>query len=95
MIRSAKYHNNMGRYTICGNMVTHGEHPVYKKDSGEYFLYSDKNRNWCVGPVVGSNKSGLFQTSEMSPSPNKTQVWKYCCSGEWETDNTLKVYACY
>jgi len=86
----------MGRYTICGNMVTNDDHPVYKKDDAEIFLYTFKNGNWTVGPKVGANRFNLFQNSEKSASPNKTKEWWYASGGKsWTVDKTLKVYACY
>ena len=86
----------MGRYTLCRNIVTNEEHPVYKHEEGEVYLYTIKNGNWCVGPVAGNDVCYLLQKSNNSPSPHKTIVWQYAsCTGDWPVDQTLKVYPCY
>jgi len=85
----------MGRYTLYEYIVSQDGLPVYKKDDGNFFLYTDKNGNWCVGDVVGDNRCWLSQDSNKSPSPDRTEVWKYIYEDTWSEDITLKVHACY
>merc|ERR1712059_211263 len=89
----------MGRYTLCQNFVSQDDTPVYKHDKNNYYIYREKSGKWCVGPTVGHNACTLHQKSEHSLSPNKTKPWFYgypvAAGGEWQEDQTLKVFPCY
>ena len=102
MVRSegeaaVKQSSTMGRYTLCTNILTHGDTPVYKHDEREMYLYSNEDGDWSVSNVAGHGSSYLFQLSQNYPSPHKTITWKYFVEkvGGFEDDETLKVYPCY
>merc|ERR1712168_876988 len=100
MVRSegeaaVQHSNAMGRYTLCNNIITHDDKPVYKHDARELFLYSSKNGNWSVGEVAGHSTSYLYQLSQRALSPHKTIIWKYAQNKVFKDDGTLKVRPCY
>ena len=114
MIRSdgeaaEKQSDTMGRYTLCENIATTNDHPVYKHEQDDLYLYTAMDGNWIVGPIPGGHRAFLVQRSRHSPSPHKTISWKYYDpdydasdsdsdtdpDNAWILDETLKVYPCY
>ena len=89
--------NVMGRYTLVHNIVMHDNIPVYKHDEKDFYLYTIKSGDWCVGSVAGSTKTFLHQPSGGSfpPSPPKTVTWKFYNRTSWQEDVSLKVFPCY
>jgi len=86
----------MGQNTLCQNVVSQDETPVYKHDDNNRYIYRGKHGEWRVGRTIGHNLSSLAQRSENSLSPNKTKPWLYAdVAGKWQEDETLKVFPCY